>query len=261
MAERRYGRDDYESRLEAKRKDDEKRWRDLQYQLSVGSPMGQTNKAVEAMQMLGQISGAGGTRPSATPPPSWMNAPTAGPRPMMTPEQREAAELQRGTEGKVRGAVEAEAEAKRKYYEGDGKFGATGRGGDDDKRLQDAIKYWSDTYFKFLDKKGGEDPDTINARKKWGELTGMTTPEETVDKKPSMGERILGAINPFGLMWGSGVGKAVDDSFDWIGKDGKDVKKFNPSSLSGHDKEAYEWATKNRKDARAQRILKTLGAE
>jgi hypothetical protein len=83
--------DDYAARLEAKRKDDEKRWRDLQYQLSVGSPMGQTNKAIEAQQMLGQISGAGGTRPSAAPGPSWLNAATpAGPRPMLTPEQRAA---------------------------------------------------------------------------------------------------------------------------------------------------------------------------
>ncbi|MCK9601155.1 MAG: hypothetical protein M0R06_19095, partial [Sphaerochaeta sp.] len=161
------------------------------------SPMGQTNKAIEAQQMLGQISGAGGTKAAAIPFPSWLNAPTAGPRPMMTPEQREAAELQRGTEGKVRGAVEAEAEAKRKYYEGDGKFGATGRGGDDDKRLQDAIKYWSDTYFKFLDKKGGEDPDTINARKKWGELTGMTTPEETGKEESST----PGLFSPMPFMW------------------------------------------------------------
>lgn len=113
---------DYEAWLEAKRKDDEKRWRDLQYQLSVGSPMGQTNKAIEAQQMLGQISGAGGTRPSASPPPSWLNAPAAGPRPMLTPEQR-------GMEGKVRGAAEAEAEAMRKFYEGGGKFSTTGRGG------------------------------------------------------------------------------------------------------------------------------------
>ncbi len=172
MAERRY--DDYEARLEAKRKDDEKRWRDLQYQLSVGSPMGQTNKAIEAQQMLGQISGAGGTKAAAAPFPSWMNTPTAGPRPMMTPEQREA---------------------QSRVYEGMGKDKpAGGRGSaeeDERKRLEAMLKM----LYAIPTLTPQQEKMRIETERRWSALSGQPIPEGvagSLPEKKSAWERFKG---------------------------------------------------------------------
>ena len=172
MAERRY--DDYEAWLEAKRKDDEKRWRDLAYQLSVGSPMGQTNKAIEAQQMLGQISGAGGTKAAAAPFPSWMNAPTAGPRPMMTPEQREA---------------------QSRVYEGMGKEKpAAGRGSaeeDERKHLEAMLKM----LYAIPTLTPQQEKMRIDTEKRWSALSRQPIPEGvagSLPKKKSALERFKG---------------------------------------------------------------------
>ncbi len=158
--------DDYAARLEAKRKDDEKRWRELQYQLSVGSPMGQTNKAIEAMQMLGQISGAGGTKPAASPFKSWLDAPeAAAPRPMLTPEQR-AAQSRMLSQAGAPTAPRA---------------GGRGSVEDERKRLEAMLG------MLYKDKHNLTDQQKIMmnaAQKRWSELSGFKMPEGVSSETP-----------------------------------------------------------------------------
>lgn len=147
---------DYAAMLEAKRKDDEKRWQALLSLTSAGSPMGQVNQPVEAMQMLGQIGGAGGTKAAASPFPSWLNAPADGaPRPMPTPEQKKAQSAIYATAGQPETNVRG------------------GAGEDERKRLEAVMGLYGKK--AFLSPK--EEAELEAIKKRWAALSGIDMPE------------------------------------------------------------------------------------
>lgn len=207
----------YEAWLEAKRKDDEKRWREIANQIRQHSDLSgkyAVSPEVQAMQMSGYarpIGGGGGGGGRGGGGMSWLDKGVT-PRPMLTPEQRKTAELQRVTEGKVRDAVEAEAEAKRKYYNGDGKFGATGY---EANMLQAAIEDARDAYYKFRKDFGPEDPVTIALRNQWAKLAGDAVPEETGKEESSA----PGLFSPMPFMWDIDPSAYIDAAEKVFGKE------------------------------------------
>ena len=191
---------DYEARLEAKRKDDERRWRELQYQLSVGSPMGQTNKPIEAMQMLGQISGAGGTKPAADPFPSWLNAPAAAaPRPLLTPEQKAA--------------------QSRIYASAGGPTGRGGGGEGDDERKR--LEAMLGAYKGKAVLSPQEEAEVKALKEKWYKLSSMAMPEGL-----SGNEEVSKWYNP--LTWKMFKGNKEPASFSSEDKQAYDWAIANP---------------------------------
>lgn len=147
---------DYEARLEAKRKDDEKRWREIAEQIRQPSDLSgkyPMSPELQAMLMSGYarpIGGGGGGGGGM----SWLDKGVT-PRPMLTPEQREA-------QSRAYAAVGTET--------------PRGRGSaveDERKRLEAMM-----AIYKGKDVLSAEEQAHVAAlREAWNKLSGIKTPE------------------------------------------------------------------------------------
>ncbi len=173
MAERRY--DDYEALLEAKRKDDELRWQEIAKQIRQHSDLSgkyPMSPELQAMQMSGYarpIGGGGGGGGGM----SWLDKGVT-PRPMLTPEQREA---------------------QSRVYEGMGKDKpADGRGSaeeDERKRLEAMLKM----LYAIPTLTPQQEKMRIETERRWSALSGQPIPEGvagSLPKKKSAWERFKG---------------------------------------------------------------------
>ena len=119
--------------------------------------------------------------------------------------------------------------------------------------------------FDYLVTKGGKAITGTEKGSLFNQFPGIYEPENQFNSVLNQSFKNLQELKDEKLKFLQNVGvpQSVIDSFKTTAKEQKQnqggTPSFDPTSLSGEDKDAYEWATQNKNDPRAKKIFQVLG--